>query len=526
MNTEFQKGKDYNYRRDYKKTSYGTVSLIVIGIILSIWLIIFFRELILSFKVYKLELGISDSPWVGLASYKTLFENTHFKMVIKNTFIFNLLFSVIAFVLAVIVGRIITHLPNRSILKDMIAVLFALPLFMPSEVYAEWFINILGSKVLINTLAMRFIHPLMAGIKYMGVPIIIIYILHEINEERDSMLEVKAAALFSLVSLAFIANSSYSLTKAIYNSLVNESVDMMDTFVFRSSIRENNMAMYAVNGVVQTLITFILFALLFIPIKHLFLATFKKNEKKSQQENLRKKIISSLLALIIFSVIYFLPYIANGEPFDMGFVKNIISLAWTSTFVTVFLSALIATIFGVVIGLGLVNYNNKIKVAVMILLLIVTVFAAKPINISQYIMIKDMRLVNTVYAIILTSCFSAPAVWAMGSILRSEEYISVKFIFLAATGIFLIQAALIYCNSTPGNLYLSDVKLRTPVMVYRAIVTGPLFTQELKENSGSTNGIGIMGFFVSLPSILLFLTCRIVLPKKQLISIMCGGMKN
>lgn len=508
-----------------KKGTFLTPSLVVLGITAVVWLIIFFMEISMSFKAYSPVKGVTGSPWVGFKNYKEILSSFAFGRVLKNTVIFNLLFSAMVYGIALLAGYIILSLPKGSLLRDVLSVLSILPLFLSGEVYTGWLIELFGSTTFINPGLMRFLHPLFSALKYSGIPIMVMYILDEAREEKDYSLSLKVSGLFALTSLAFIASSCFSLTKAMYNPLVYESLDMLDTYSFRKGLMESQYGVNSSLGVIQTLITLLSATALFLPIKSLCVATFKEVKIKKCKENIFRKVISSLTSLLIFTAIYFLPYFLNGQPFSVSAAKPPIVSPMLNYLVLTLISSLIASVLAALISRSFISPSKKVILIAGILLSLVTILSAKPNNISQFLMIKSMGFLNTGFAIILTTGFSAAAVWAMVAILKAEGNISSKSFFLAMTAIFFIQTALTYSNSTPPQLYFHNINL-SPSLILRSMSASMQNMNGLNERIALNNAVGLYGFILSLPSLLLFLAAKLVVPKTQLLSIITGAMKS
>ncbi|MDI6619666.1 MAG: hypothetical protein QME45_13605 [Clostridiales bacterium] len=527
MDNKIQEKKVTGYAVGHNRKKYNIASLVILGIILSVQVVIFFNEIILSLKSYKPVRGMSGSSWVGFSNFSNIFRSDlAFSRILQNTIVFNLLFCIIVFLIALIIGYIVLALPKGGILRCILAILCVFPLFLPAEVYAGWFINLLGSGPFMNPSAITFIHPLLSAIKYAGIPIMLIYILDEIHEEKDPSLSLKVSGLFSIVSLAFIANSCFSLTRAIYNPLTYESLDMLDTYMYRKGFMQMDISQNSALGVIQTLITLLSFAVLFIPVKHLFSRTFKKSKIKIKPENIAKKSISSIIAIVIFTIIYFLPYWANGQSFDMNTPKPPIASPIIYYLLLSLISALIASALAAIIGKSFISSSKKVVIAAVVLLSLMTVLTAKPINFYQYLMVRKMGFINTGFAIILVTCFSSAAVWAMACILRMEGDISPRSHLTALAGVFLIESALIYCNSTPPLIYFTNIKL-SPLLILKGVSSGMQQPTALQSTTaGLNNAVGLYGFIVSLPPLLIFAAANIILPKKHLMPVISGGMKS
>jgi ABC-type polysaccharide transport system permease subunit len=523
MNDRTGEKGNRNYSDSYRRSSYGTLSLLVLIGILTVWLLIFFREVSISLKSYNIMKGISGSPSIGLENYKTLFATPGFRQVLRNTIVFNVLFSIMVFIISLTLGCVITALPKKALYRDVLATLCIFQLFLPSEVYVGWLINLLGSSLFINPSAMTLLHPLFAAVKYAGIPIFLLHILDELQDKRELLLAIKTSALFSLSSLALIANGSFSLTNALRNPMNSGAIDILDTFIFRKGLLEAEMSSGSALGVIQTLVSLLSFAVLFIPIKYLFLSTFKELKEKNAPENTLKKLISAIIALVIFAAVYFIPYFLNKQPF-FSMQLPIVSPV-TNYLVISIISALIATVFSAVTSWSFVDCNKKVVFSAIIILSVVTVLSSKPFYNSQYLMIRSIGFVNTGFSIIAVTGFSAASVWAMACTLKTEAKITSGLFPLAMTAILLIQTAFIYSNSTPPLIYFHNPNL-SPILIYRNISSVMQNMQSLNERISLYNAMGLYGFIISVPSLLFFLTAKMFLPGRYLISIISGAIKR
>ena len=135
-------------------------------------------------------------------------------------------------------------------------------------------------------------------------------------------------------------------------------------------------------------------------------------------------------------------------------------------------SALIATVLAAVMSGVFVNTGRGSKTMAGIILTLVTVLCAGPVRYSNYLLMKDMGWLNTVFAVIASTCFSGAAVWAM-ICMRRDEPMSVTDNSFAQSmlALFLIQTALVYGNSTPQILYLTRPDM-SPILMLRQINMG------------------------------------------------------
>ena len=189
------------------------------------------------------------------------------------------------------------------------------------------------------------------------------------------------------------------------------------------------------------------------------------------------------------------------------------------------ISALITTVLAAIMSGAFSSDKRGIKLAAGIILALITILTIRLVNYSNYLLVRSMGFVNTVYAIILATMFSAAAVWAMVALLKSENRFSSRSLLLAMTGLLLIQTAINYGNGIPPLIYLRDIRI-SPVLVFRQIQMGMQTIKDTSERASAYGILAIYGFITALPSLLLFLSANIILPKRKLLAIISAGVKR
>jgi putative aldouronate transport system permease protein len=501
-----------------RNNGWSTVSLVFLSMVLLFHIMQFGRELIISFQALNITRGISDSPWVGFQNYSTLLSSFTFGKVLRNTLNFNLLFSGMSFVLVVLVGYLLNSLPK--LITRVITAFMGLLLFLPAEVFSGWIIHLIGTDILVNPVSMQYFYPFLCTVKYLGIPLILISTRNEIYSEGDNLIPIKVAGLYSLASLAFVSKSFYTIANAFTNPLNYETMDMLDTYSYRTGLLQADMSMSAAVGVIQTLITIISIAVLFVPILALFRSIFNGKIKDTFKESYTVRWIPSVVALVMFAAVYFLPYLNRGYSFDLTLLGEQINLTKTIfVFIIVSaISALIASELATAMSGAFLSTNRSIKIVAAILLTFTTVLYISPIRYSSYSLIRNLGLFNTVFAVIVSTLFSSAAVWAMICMLRDEPTPNGKSLFLSMMGLFLIQTALVYGNSTVHLVYLTETQM-SPLLILRQlfqVVGEPL----------DRGAVGFYGFLVSLPPLLLFLVANILLPRDKMLAVISAGVKR
>jgi ABC-type polysaccharide transport system permease subunit len=503
------------------------LSLVVLFAVLFVSVAAFGRELIISLKSGNLAMGLSSAPWVGLRNYVQFINSVAFVNILRNTFVFNLLFAGMSFVLTVLLGYLMTALPK--VLKGIIAAFFGLLLFLPNDIFAGWVIHLAGSELFANADAMRLFHPFLCAVKYLGIPLLLVYIRDEIYLEKDSLTPVKSAGLFVLVSLVFITSSFFTLSNAFGNPLSYESMDMLDTFTYRRGLMGMDAGISSAVGVLRILVTIVSAAILFLPVFALFRSTFNGKRKEASEDSMSGRLISAIMAFILFAAVFFLPYLFKGYSFDLGSLNQSANLVTpVITFILVSaISAAIATAFAAAMSKAFLSVNRGIRITAGTLLTLITTLSISPFRYSSYLTIRNLGLFNTVYAIIALTGFSSAAVWAMVCMQRDDHRTAGNSFFLSCLAIFFIQAALVYGNSTMQTIYLTRPQI-SPLLILRHLYAA---TRVGIGTEGSAtfdhNGIfSLYGFLASLPPMLMFLATYVFLPKDKLLAVISAGVKN
>lgn len=528
----------------------AAAGLIALGIILLIAGVHFAREVILSLKSYHLTQGIIGSPWVGLDNYRAIFEDPHGIRVIFNTLIYNLLFAGFCFIISLIAGSIINSLPRRSIFRDSLAVLAMLPVFIPAQVYTAWFIDLIGAMPFTRAGSALFLLPFISALKYAGIPIMVTHILGILKREKDILLPMKCAGLFSLTAIALAGTGHFSIMYQLVNPLIMESADILDTFTFRTGFMQMNFGVQAAAGILQILICLAFLAMLFVPLKKLFQATFN-GEKEYSGHYIPGSIPGSVLALAIFVLLFLIPYILSGKLSGFsGFqwmpaansesarsllentayvVSPDVMLQWVFVSLT---AALLCT--GIAFAAGSFAGGGKTaRMCGVALLTAITLLTVQSFTISGYLSMRSFGMINTYMAIIVASMFSSAAVWAFAAVQGDERMhiqggdhaTGITRLLFVAIGIFLIQTALTYGNGTSALLYIAQPG-KSPLLMYQQLVATMHSIPDFSNRMALSGSLGISGLMLSLPPVLIFIAAKVLLPLESMLAVIAAGRKQ
>jgi putative aldouronate transport system permease protein len=248
---------------------------------------------IIAFKDYKPWLGINKSEWVGLEHFRYLFSFPDSKQVILNTLVIALLKQTINIFVPVVFALLLNEVVKVAF-KRVIQTLVYLPHFLSWVILGGIFIDVLSVQGgIINRFISIFgIDPIF----YLGsnhwfratlvvtdvwkefgfAAIVFLSALATINPNLYEAAEIDGAnrwkqvvhitipaimpifAVVSILALGRIMNAGFDQIFNLYNPLVYETGDIIDTFVYRIGLEGGQFSFATAVGLFKSAIGFIL----------------------------------------------------------------------------------------------------------------------------------------------------------------------------------------------------------------------------------------------------------------------------
>ena len=94
----------------------------------------------IAFKKYKVALGISASPWIGLENFRNFFNSFYFSRLIRNTLVLNIYFMIVGFPVPIILALLLDEVKNKWFKKTVQTATYA-PYFVSVVVLASMITN-------------------------------------------------------------------------------------------------------------------------------------------------------------------------------------------------------------------------------------------------------------------------------------------------------------------------------------------------------------------------------------------------
>lgn len=248
--------------------------------------------IVIAFQKYLPAKGILGSKWIGLKNFETLFNMPGFFQALRNT----LTMSIWKIVLGIIVPVTFTLLLNEiqsSFVKRGVQTLIYLPHFISWVLLAGIFTKLLSGSGVVNKLIVKLGgSPIifLGDNKWFPFTIILTHIWKEfgygtivylaavagVNTDLYEAAQIDGAGhwkqllhvtlpsivpiiiLMSTLSLGNILNAGFDQVFNLYNSVVYESGDILDTLVYRIGFGSGQFGLSSAAGLFKSLVSAVL----------------------------------------------------------------------------------------------------------------------------------------------------------------------------------------------------------------------------------------------------------------------------
>ncbi|MEW9701520.1 ABC transporter permease [Paenibacillus sp. SI8] len=250
--------------------------------------------IVLAFKQYRYDLGILGSPWVGLDNFKFFFMTGDAFKVTRNTMLYNAAFIVINNVLQIVVAIFMAEIGSKLFRKTAQTIMF-LPYFLSWVVvgavaynlfnYEHGTVNTLLKSLHIPALDIyttpeywKYILVFFSAWKAVGYgAVFYMASILSIDRETYEAAEIDGANIFQrimritlpslrptitilvLLAIGGIFRGDFGLFYQLVgsNGLLYGATDVIDTYVYRSLLVNNEIGMSSAIGFYQSVLCFV-----------------------------------------------------------------------------------------------------------------------------------------------------------------------------------------------------------------------------------------------------------------------------
>ena len=264
-------------------------------ILLLIFAVVPMFGILIAFQNYVPAKGITGSEWVGLENFKTLLLLPDSFEVLRNTLVLAIAKMVLGTVIPILFALMLNEV-TQDRLKKAIQTSVYLPYFLSWVLLGSIFLSMLQLDGVVNYIIQLFGgEPIMFMASNKWAPVImvvtdvwknfgygsIIYLaaltgvdanLYEAAaldgaSRVQQVIHVTLPAiaptivLVSTLNLGNVLNAGFDQIFNMYNELIYESVDIIDTFVYRIGLVELNFSLSTAVGLLKSVVSFLLITL-------------------------------------------------------------------------------------------------------------------------------------------------------------------------------------------------------------------------------------------------------------------------
>lgn len=248
--------------------------------------------IMMAFQKYKAGLGLFNSPWVGLEHFRYMFQNEYFLQITWNTLFFAcskiIMNLIVPFVFALLLNEV-----RKMAFKRSIQMLVYLPLFLSWVTLAGILSDMLAQSGLVNHFLAEFgIKPIFflgdgnwfrATIIFSDVwkefgfgTIVFLASLAGINPSLYEAAEVDGAGrwkqtlfitmpsmlpiviVVGILALGNVLNANFDQVFNLYNPLIYQQGDIIDTFVYREGLLSGQFSFSTAVGLFKSIISLVM----------------------------------------------------------------------------------------------------------------------------------------------------------------------------------------------------------------------------------------------------------------------------
>lgn len=250
--------------------------------------------IMIAFKDYNYHGGILFSPWSGLKNFEFLLHSNKLTLLVGNTVLYNVLFIITGTIASVVIAIMISEIGGRAFKKITQSMIF-LPNFMSWVIVGALLYNIFNVNYGIFNTALRavgaskidiysepeawyFLLPLFKIWKDAGFGSVIYFAaIMGIEQDMYESAKLDGANLFqeikhitlpmliptivilTLLNLGYILRGDFNMFYQLVgtNGLLFNTTDIIDTYVFRALVHNNDIGLASAAAFIQSVFCFL-----------------------------------------------------------------------------------------------------------------------------------------------------------------------------------------------------------------------------------------------------------------------------
>ena len=215
--------------------------------------------IVMAFQDYNPSKGWFGSPWVGMKWFKYLTVIPDAKRALVNTLIIAIAKVILNIIIPLVFALLLNEVKNMKFKKTVQTIVY-LPHFVSWVILANIITNILGANGIFNTVRSAF------GATDTVLPMTSLYEAAAIDGasrwKRVWHITipglVPTIVLLTTLAMGNVLNAGFDQVFNMYNQLVIETGDIIDTYVYRVGITNMQFSLATAAGLFKSVVSFVL----------------------------------------------------------------------------------------------------------------------------------------------------------------------------------------------------------------------------------------------------------------------------
>ena len=369
------------YNQKSKKILFSLL-LIPVAFIL---LLPLFRTLVFSVKNYSPLYGLAGSPFVGFKNYTEFLKSPYVTKILCNSIGITLI-SLITGSLYVYLSTVAVSSAKNRIFRFLLTFVFCLPAFVPGILIANMMLPVVKMATVSGAAdVLRFLLGVIDGLK-LSAFVVFIAGFSDGEPWKDG---IKYTLIFVAIRIITIFTTDTGMISLLYNPLLYEKMDTLNTYVMRQGIGNGAFTITAATDIIRVMCQILPAALACA------LLVFAYKRKSESVYKTKSKEIVTIFAAIIPLGLFLILTISGASLFPNG-ENAIIVPGYINEAIIAFMSALLTT--AIAFGISILCRNANDVVAMVFLTVIIW---ANGFLTTDYLHIRELGLVNTILGCVL-----------------------------------------------------------------------------------------------------------------------------
>jgi hypothetical protein len=478
--------------------------------------------LLLSLKDFKISAGLMHSPWIGLQNFLFLLKTPGFTNSLLWTVAHSLLTALFTLLLSLLTGYLLLAAGRIRWLRHALCTLLLIPLLIPGELWAAYFIKlrlytVFGSDAMLNGILVA----AWCSLKYIGLPALLTTAALS-HGKRSWGVPPLSGGVASLAVFALLGRFDFSFTRYLPPTMY--SILGLDNLSFRMFFMQMQIGPAAAVNTVSIIISCVMLAIVAVPVALMVRKLFPQG-LKADIAGMKDRLISLAVpgaAVLIAAAA--LAAVVLGSGFNANGFKQYAN--YPIYIVLALCTAAASTVLCYLLARPVACSGKAGKIGMTAVLVVLTAIGSGAVPLGEYLIFHSARVVDSLFAVALSGI---GAIWGVWPLLFAAKGMGVgnstdwfKRMWKPSLALFGVQAAFQMNNTLPAYMYIRHMNLQHPLVNMMQAIQNSQMLSSLPGQAGGLSYLLMLLAVMAFP-VALLLIIRTVFTEKESLGLFLPG---